>query len=91
MDDDPDINVPLSVFMLGSDPDPHYNDGNGMENDGRISNIQTEEGSASVSNRVPDRYTADSFAHFQDEWLEQRGLGCDVSVDMLDIVLHKCL
>jgi hypothetical protein len=69
METDPDIYIPLPT-QFGSDPNPHYNDGNSAAMDGRVPGIETEEVSVSASNHFSGRYTADSFAHFQEEWLE---------------------
>ena len=68
MNDGPEGGVPSSVYMPGSDPDRDHDNDNHMGQQG--SHIQVSEPSSFVPMHFEGKYTADSFAHFQDEWLE---------------------
>ncbi len=70
MDEDPDVDVLLSVYMPGSDPDqnidPAYLSDTGLQPAG----APTSTISIPFRDPLTGQYTADSFSHFSDEWLE---------------------
>ena len=70
MDEDPDVDVLLSVYMPGSDPDQN-NDPTDLSDTGpQLAGAPTSTISILFQDPLTVQYTADSFSHFLDEWLE---------------------
>ena len=70
MASDPDIELPMSVYVPGSDPEPEPEWLHSNTNQSDTAQQLYGRGSIGIRDPFTGRYTANSFGHFQDEWLE---------------------